>query len=178
MTVRYSKVDLTLVLTKALLRSAALLDLSESQLAAALGVSESSMMVRGTVTLKSGSKQAELAKRTRTFASRPQVAIPTEAGGQPAAAIMAQYAGTKRRIEKNHRASPGTMLAFDAGNLPEPVLIRSAELCRVEEDRAMGGFLDLRLDHGLGGVGRLWAILASSAARPAWLRQVVTVCQR
>lgn len=61
MTVRYSKVDLTLVLTKALLRSAALLDLSESQLAAALGVSESSMMVRGTVTLKSGSKQAELA---------------------------------------------------------------------------------------------------------------------
>jgi DNA-binding Xre family transcriptional regulator len=61
-TVRDSKV-LTVVLTKALLRSAALLDLSGSQLAAVLGVSEAtiSRMAHGTVKLKRGSKEAELA---------------------------------------------------------------------------------------------------------------------
>lgn len=63
MTVRGSKVDLTLVLTEALLRSAVLLDLNGAQLAAALGVSEASIsrMARGTVTLKPGSKESELA---------------------------------------------------------------------------------------------------------------------
>lgn len=51
------------VLTKALLRSAQLLGLNGTQLAAVLGVSEASVsrMAHGTSTLKLGSKEAELA---------------------------------------------------------------------------------------------------------------------
>lgn len=51
------------VLTKALLRSAELLDLRGSRLATAIGVSEASVsrMAHGAATLKPGSKEAELA---------------------------------------------------------------------------------------------------------------------
>lgn len=51
------------VLTKALLRSAELLDLRGSRLATAIGVSEASIsrMAHGTAALKPGSKEAELA---------------------------------------------------------------------------------------------------------------------
>ena len=55
--------DPALVLTKALLRSAELLGLRGSRLAATLGVSEASVsrMAHGTTVLKPGSKEAELA---------------------------------------------------------------------------------------------------------------------
>lgn len=51
------------VLTKALLRSAELLELRGARLAAALGVSEASIsrMAHGTAALRPGSKEAELA---------------------------------------------------------------------------------------------------------------------
>lgn len=55
--------DPAIVLTKALLRSADLLELRGARLAAALGVSEASIsrMAHGTAALRLGSKEAELA---------------------------------------------------------------------------------------------------------------------
>ena len=99
-------------------------------------------------------KQAELTKGTSAFAARPQVAIFAEPSGQPATMVVTQHAGAKRCLEEHDRAAPRMLLVAGAGNLREPHFIRVGDLCRIEQDCTVGCFLDLRLDHWLGVVGK------------------------
>ena len=92
-------------------------------------------------------EQAELAKRARAFATRPQVEILADPGGQSAAAIVAQYTRTERRLKKYDRTPSCALLGVGTGNLRKPLLIRFGNLCRIEQDRAINRFLDLCLDH-------------------------------